>query len=110
MDSKFFIDTEPFGFIPGSKVIGEIRDTDDWTIVYFKIYATKFIRYFSYLWLGGVGLALLTFIIKSLMNWTYSSDIHSTIIFGIVGFVIAQLTFRTSADKQEESIRQLIRN
>jgi hypothetical protein len=107
---KFYMDTQLFGLIPGSKVVGEIRVTNSWAIVSFRIYATKFLRYFSYLWLGGVGLAVLYYIIKSLSSWTYDSDIHSAIIFGTVGFVIAQLTFRTSADIQEQSIRHLIRD
>jgi len=107
--NRFYIDSEPYGLISRSTVIGDISDTTDWTIVSFKIYASLFLKVFSYLWLGGVGIAFVTFVIKSLSNWTYNSDIHWTILFWIVGFIITQLTFRTSADMQEESIKQMIR-
>jgi hypothetical protein len=106
----FFIDSAPYGLISLSIVAGDIFDTADWTIVSFKIYASTFFKGFSYLWLGGVGIALLTFVAKSLINWKYNSEIHLTIVFWIVGFFITQLTFRTSADMQEQSIRQLIKN
>jgi hypothetical protein len=107
---EFFIDSEPYGFISRSKVVGEIRNTDDWTIVSFKIYASTFLKLFSYLWLGLAGVALLTFVAKALTNWEYDSEIHWTIVFWIFGFIMTQVTFRTSADMQEESIRQMIRS
>jgi hypothetical protein len=107
---EFFIASEPYGFISRSKVVGEIRKTDDWTIVSFKIYASTFLKVFSYLWLGFAGLALVIFIIKAVMNWKYDSEIHWASVFWIIGFIMAQMTFRTSADMQEESIRQMIRS
>lgn len=107
---KFYIASEPYGVISRSTVIGDIRVTADWTIVSFKIYASVSLKIFSYLWLGGVGIAVLTFVIKALINWKYDSDILWTIVFWIGGFIMTQLTFRTSADMQEESIRQMIRN
>jgi hypothetical protein len=107
--NRFYIDSGPYGLTSRSTVIGVISDTPDWTIVSFKIYASLFLKAFSYLWLGGVGIAFVTFAIKSLINWTYNSEIHWTILFWIVGFIITQLTFRTSADMQEESIKQMIR-
>ena len=107
---KFRIESEPFGFISRSYVVGEIVMTEEWTVVLFKVYASLFLRVFSYIWLGGVGCAIITFSIKALINWKYDSDIFWTIVFWTVGFVISQLTFRTSSDMQEESIRQLIRS
>jgi hypothetical protein len=107
---KFYIDSEPYGLISRSNVVGEIIDSADWTIVSFKIYASTFLKTLSYLWLGGVGIAVLSYIIKALINWEYNADIHWAIVFWIVGFTLTQLTFRTSADMQEESIRQMIRS
>jgi hypothetical protein len=107
--SKFYIDSEPYGFISRSIVVGDIIDTTDWTIVSFKIYASAFLKVFSYIWLGGVGIAFITFVIRALRTWTYNPDIHWLIVFWTVGFIMTQLTFRTSADMQEESIRQMIR-
>ena len=107
---KFKIESEPLGFIPRSYVVGEIRMTEEWTIVFLKVYASLFLRIFSYIWLGGVGCAIITFSIKALINWKYDSEILWTIVFWIVGFVISQLTFRTSSEMQEESIRQLVRS
>ena len=98
------------GIVSRSNVVGEIRTTNEWTIVTFKIYASTFLKVFSYLWLGIAGLAVLTFIAKGLINWEYNSDIHWTIVFWVVGFIVTQITFRTSADMQEESIRQMIRS
>ena len=107
---QFYIDSEPMGIVSRSKVVGEIRTTNDWTIVTFKIYASTFLKIFSYAWLGFAGFAVLTFIVKGLINWEYNSEIHWTIIFWVVGFVVTQITFRTSANMQEESIRQMIRS
>ena len=106
---RFYIDSEPFGIISRSTVVGHITDTADWTIVSFKIYALAFLKVLSYLWLGGVGVATLASVIKALTNLTYSSEIHWMLVFWAVGFIISQLAFRTSADIQEESIRQMIR-
>lgn len=107
---KFYIDSEPYALIPRSNVVGQIRESADWTIISFKIYASAFLKAFTYLWLGGVGLAVMTFVIKALINWKYDSEVHWTVVFWVVGFIMTQLTFRTSADMQEESIRQMIRS
>ena len=107
---KFFIDSEPYGLVARSNVSGEVFDTADWTVISFKIYASTFLKIFSYIWLGGVGIIWLTFVMNALINLTYNSEIHWIIVFWVVGFFIAQLTFRTSADMQEESIRQMIRS
>ena len=41
---KFFIDSEPYGLISRSNVVGEIRNADGWTIVSFKILCVDILK------------------------------------------------------------------
>lgn len=107
---KFFIDSEPYSPVPKSTVEGEVIDTANWTVISFKIYPSIFFKVIAYLWLGGVCIAWLKFVITAIVNFAYDSTIHWIMVFWVVGFLISHLSFRTSADIQEESIRQMIRN
>lgn len=107
---KFFIESEPYSPVPKSTVQGEVIDAANWTLISFKIYPSIFFKVLAYLWLGGVGLIWLKFVITAIANFIYDPTIHWIMVFWIVGFLISHLSFRTSADIQEAAIRQIIRN
>lgn len=108
-EDRFFIHTEPYNLIPASTVVGDIRETIEGTLVSFKISASVFLRGFTYLWLGGVGITFVIFVINALRDLAYHPGIHATIVLGGVGFFMIKLTFGISADRQEKSIRRMIR-
>lgn len=106
--NKFSINDEPFLPIPRSNVDGEILIKDGFIVIILKIYASIFIELFSYAWLGGLGLGLISFIIKSIITFEYYSEIHILIIMCLIGYIFLKILYKMSIDIQEESIRKLI--
>ncbi len=65
-DNRFYIYSERYKLISRSEVVGEITEKSEWTAVSFKIYASPFWKTFTYVWLGGAGIAMLIFVALSL--------------------------------------------
>ena len=107
---KFAIYTEPYSIIPLTNLTGQLSTNDKYTIVYFKVDATITIRLFFYFIATFIILGSLYFVTLSFKEGVYKGETHAILIFGLVGYIILQLAYKTSVDKQEGAMRQLIRD
>ena len=107
--NSFVVESVPYGF-GKTFVVGKIVTTDSESIVQLSIQASTFLKVFSYFWLIGLGCALVTFSIRSIMNQKYDSDIHLTFGLWTFGLIVSRLAFRFSSDNQIEVMRQLIKS
>ncbi|NOS93298.1 MAG: hypothetical protein HOP30_15375 [Cyclobacteriaceae bacterium] len=107
--NHFRIDTEPYSVLPLSYVKGEVRTKGDYTVVSFSTHASVVLLLFFTVVMGFLGSATIYYIVIAIKDGAGYDEVKGILLMALVAFVLMQLSFKTSADKQEHGMRQLMR-
>ncbi|MEZ4973089.1 MAG: hypothetical protein R2820_07240 [Cyclobacteriaceae bacterium] len=108
-DNEFTIAPDLWATNLYSYVKGTVGTNDSWTVLSFTVYPSFVLKGFATLWLGGVGIVLIFMTISSLIYWEFNSQIGLVLGGWILGFILTQLSFRSSVDQRETAIRQIMK-
>jgi hypothetical protein len=108
-NDSFELKTNLIGYDYLSQANGTIGISGDWTLVSFKIFPSIFVNLFASVWYLMTATATINFLIRSLIDMEYKSETHYCSGFFIIGFLVTQVAFNSSANDRERKVRQALK-
>jgi hypothetical protein len=106
---EFSIHSEPFAVFARTYVRGKITTTPEWTVVSFTIYPSSFLKGMLFIPAVVATVIGLVALISELACGQSPYLIFGVLVFLTISVIAARVTFEQSADRQETSIRWMIR-